>query len=80
VETMATVDAIHFIGHAAPAALLFQFARHDQFISEQEALRYFEAASKPKEMHWYDTDHFFDDQARQDRMVWLSERLGLGAT
>jgi dienelactone hydrolase len=79
VETMAPVDAIHYIGHAAPAALLFQFARRDQFISEGEALRYWRAASEPKEMRWYDTDHFFDDQARQERIAWLSERLWLSS-
>ncbi|MFN2154149.1 MAG: alpha/beta hydrolase family protein [Anaerolineae bacterium] len=78
-ETMAPLDAIHYIGHAAPAALLFQFARHDQFISEHEALRYWRAASEPKEIRWYDTDHFFDDRARQERMAWLGERLGLSA-
>jgi dipeptidyl aminopeptidase/acylaminoacyl peptidase len=77
VETMAPVDAIHYIGHAAPAALLFQFARHDQFISEGEALRYWRAASEPKEIRWYDTDHFFNEQARQDRIAWLGEQLGL---
>ena len=80
VETIAAVDAIHFIGHAAPAALLFQFARRDQFISEQEALRYWSAASEPREIRWYDTDHFFNDQARQDRLAWLGERLGLSPT
>ena len=80
VETMAPVDAIHFIGHAAPAALLFQFARHDEFISEQEALRYWKAANEPKEIRWYDTDHFFDERARQERMAWLGERLGLRST
>jgi dienelactone hydrolase len=80
VETMAAFDAIHFVGHAAPAALLFQYARHDEFISEQEALRYWRAASEPKEMCWYDTDHFFNERARQDRMAWLGERLGLNAT
>lgn len=77
VETMAPVDAIHFIGHAAPAALLFQFARHDQFVSGREALRYWRAASEPKEIRWYDTDHFFDEHARQDRFAWLGERIGL---
>jgi dienelactone hydrolase len=75
VETMAAFDAIHFIGHAAPAALLFQYARHDEFISEQEALRYWKAASEPEEMRWYDTDHFFNEQARQDRLAWLGEQL-----
>ena len=77
VETMAAVDAIHFIGRAAPAALLFQCAHRDEFISEQEALRYWTAANEPKEIRWYDTDHFFNEKARQDRMAWLSEQLGL---
>lgn len=80
VETMAVVDALHFIGCAAPAAPLFQFGRRDEFISEQEALRYWEAASEPKEMRWYDTDHFFNEQARRDRLIWLSEQLGLNWT
>jgi cephalosporin-C deacetylase-like acetyl esterase len=80
VETMSTVDAIHYIGRAAPAALLFQFARHDQFVPERESLQYWEAASEPKEKRWYDTDHFFDEQARQDRIAWLGERLGLRST
>jgi fermentation-respiration switch protein FrsA (DUF1100 family) len=77
VETMAELDAIHFIGHAAPAALMFQFARHDAFVSERDALRYFGAASEPKEIRWYDTDHFLSDQARRDRIAWLSDQLGL---
>ena len=53
VETMAAVDAIHFIGHTVPPALFFQFAHRDQFISEQEALRYWRAASEPKEIRLY---------------------------
>ena len=77
---MSATDAIHFVGQAAPALLLFQFGYHDEFISEQEALRYWVAASEPKEMRWYDTDHFFNEQARQDRMAWLGERLGLSTS
>jgi len=79
VETMAAIDAIHFIGKAAPAKLLFQFAHHDAVISERNALQYWQAASEPKEIRWYDTDHFFDERARQERLAWLGERLGLSA-
>ena len=79
VEMMSTADAIHYVGRVAPAALLFQFARRDQFISEQEALRYWSAASEPREIRWYDTDHFFNETARRDRIVWLGERLGLSS-
>lgn len=35
------------------------------------------AASDPKEVKWYDTDHFFNDEARKDRMDWLARVLGL---
>jgi len=77
IETMSAIDAIHFIGDAVPAALLFQYGRRDEFISEEDALRYFQAASEPKEIRWYDTDHFFNERARQDRIAWLGERLGL---
>ena len=74
---MSAIDAIHFVGQAAPASLLFQFARHDEAISEHDARQYFEVASEPKEIKWYEAGHFLNDQARQDRIVWLSERLRL---
>jgi len=71
------LDAIRYIGHAAPAAYLFQFAEHDAFIDEDEAWLYFNTANEPKTILWYDTDHFglqFAGQA--DRLTWLSEQLG----
>jgi dienelactone hydrolase len=71
------LDAIHYIGHAAPSALFFQFARQDEFITEQEALRYEQEASAPKLTAWYDCGHGFNDEARQDRARWLSQELGL---
>jgi pimeloyl-ACP methyl ester carboxylesterase len=71
------LDAVHWVGHAAPARLLFQFAHRDEFISSVDAAAYLQAASEPKEARWYDTDHFFDDAARQDRDAWLAQVLGL---
>jgi fermentation-respiration switch protein FrsA (DUF1100 family) len=71
------VEDFHFIGDAVPAALLFQYGRRDEFISEEDALQYFQAASEPKEIRWYDADRFFNEQARQDRIAWLGEQLGL---
>ena len=47
-DFMAQIDGIHFIGHAAPAALLFQNARHDALNPEQEALDFQQTASEPK--------------------------------
>jgi len=66
------LDAVHWIGHAAPAKILFQWARRDEYISPVDAALYVQAASSPKEEKWYDTDHFFNDQARKDRDDWLA--------
>lgn len=74
----APYDACHYIGQAAPAALLFQFARHDDFVPVQEAERYFELASDPKRIAWYENcNHELSAQARIDRAIFLCEQLGL---
>ena len=49
----------------------------DEFITPWDAAVYVQAASDPKEVRWYDTDHYFNDEARQDRMDWLARALGL---
>jgi len=36
---------------------------------------YVEAASGPKEVRWYDTDHYFNEEARRDREEWLGRAL-----
>ena len=71
------LDPIHYIGHAAPAALFFQFARADEYITERAALEYFTAASEPKLMEWYDGGHELNEPARLDRAAWLATQLGL---
>jgi|GEM_PF-546484 len=76
-NTLGPLDAVHWIGHAAPAKLLFQWARRDEYISPVDAALYFQAASSPKEEKWYDTDHGFNDQARKDRDDWLAAALGV---
>jgi pimeloyl-ACP methyl ester carboxylesterase len=76
VNALAPLDAVHFIGRAAPAKLLFQFAHRDEFITYWDAALYLQAASAPKEVQWYDTDHFFDDEARKARGEWLGRVLG----
>jgi hypothetical protein len=77
---MVTVlDATHYVGQTAPAPILFQFARHDPFISDRAALEYYRAASEPKVVKWYNTGHELNDmQALRDRDEWLQEKVGLG--
>ena len=80
IEATSPLDAIHHIGRAAPSALFFQFARCDEVISAEAALRYSEAASHPKLTRWYDAGHqdiFIKSEALRDRAAWLSQQIGL---
>lgn len=77
VDVMSSVDAIHYIGHAAPATLFFQFAKEDVFISKDEACQYFNAARESKSIEWYNSDHGMNEQARKDRTEWLKRQLNL---
>lgn len=74
----APYDACHYIAQATPASLLFQFARHDDFVPVQEAERYFELASEPKRLAWYENcNHELSARARLDRALFLCEQFGL---
>jgi dienelactone hydrolase len=74
----APLDARHYIGQAAPSHLLFQFARDDEYVSIKDGERYFELASEPKQIAWYNhCNHAFNAQARLDRAIFLCEQLGL---
>jgi dienelactone hydrolase len=77
-QAMAAVDPVGYIGHAAPAALFFQFAKNDKYISEKTAMQFYDAASDPKEIQWYETSHPLNtEDDLRDRSAWLSSQLGL---
>jgi cephalosporin-C deacetylase-like acetyl esterase len=71
-------NACHYIGRASPAALLFQFARQDEFVPLEEAEYYFALASEPKRIAWYEgCGHELSAHARVDRATFLCEQLSL---
>jgi len=73
----ARTDAIHYVPHAAPTPLLFQFARYERYFNEAAMKRYAEAASEPKSVKWYETGHDLNDvQALLDRSEWLRDEIG----
>jgi hypothetical protein len=74
---MAPFDPLAMAPHATPAALFFQFARDDSFVSSDSARGLFEAASEPKRIGWYGGGHGLDEQAHAERRAWLEEQLGL---
>jgi dienelactone hydrolase len=72
------LDPIRHVARAAPAALLFQFAEKDKYISTAAATEFFEKASQPKQVKWYDAIHDLNVPAAQkDRREWLTRELGL---
>jgi dienelactone hydrolase len=79
IEILSTIDPIHYVSHAAPSRLLFQFARIDRFISEKQAIEYHQAGSQPKLIKWYDTGHEINDiEALRDRAEWFHKEIGIG--
>jgi hypothetical protein len=77
---MSDLDPITHVAQAAPARLLFQFARNDQrYVPTALADKFFQAASDPKELRWYATGHRLNRLARRERELWLLNRLGVEA-
>ena len=72
------IDAIHFVGHAAPIPLLLQFANFEQYFDKTSMEHYASAASEPKKVLYYDTGHDLNDpQALEDRYDWLVKYIDL---
>jgi dienelactone hydrolase len=77
-DAMAPLDARHYIGHVAPSHLFFQFASNDPGVTIEVGERYFELASEPKQIAWYENcGHALNAQARIERVTWLCEQFGL---
>jgi cephalosporin-C deacetylase-like acetyl esterase len=79
IETTAHFDSVHYIGHAAPSALLFQFGRRDGNWPEKLALEFYRAGSKPKEIKWWDGGHELNDEAMRHRAEWFHSWIGIAA-
>ncbi len=72
------LDSIHYVGALAPTALLFQSARFDPGVPDEQAQTFFNAASEPKALKWYDTAHdVLDIAAISDRARFLGSQLAL---
>ena len=77
---MRPIEPINFIGRAAPAALLFQAGTKDELVPPEDARRYQQAASQPKEIRWYEAGHELNCTARKDMMAWLARHIRIDPT
>jgi len=74
---MEPIEAIRWVGRAAPAHLLFQNGRSDTIVPPADGRAYQEAGSEPKKLLWYDAAHSLNDEAVRDRHTWLAEQIGI---
>lgn len=79
IEITAPFDTIHYIGHAAPSAILFQFGRRDENVPEKLALEFYQAGSKPKDLKWWDGPHALNEEAMRHRAEWFRSQIGIAA-
>lgn len=75
---MEPLAPIHFVADAAPASILFQMGTEDFYTPEADYQAFYEAASEPKELKTYDTEHAMDlPEIQADRVAFLLRVLGL---
>jgi hypothetical protein len=59
---------------------LFQNAVRDQYVNVQDAIRYQDMAGEPKQVIWYDSEHWpLPDQVFTDNAKWLQQFIGAGS-
>ena len=76
-ELIRPYDAVEYLGDVAPNAVYFQFGEQDDAPSPEQGQEQMDAASDPKQIHFYDAGHELNDEARADRANWLAERFEL---
>ena len=80
IDDMWSIEPIHYVNHASPTPLLFQNAVWDQYVNVGDAIRYQDMASEPKQVIWYDSEHWpLPADAIMDSARWLQQFIGAGA-
>lgn len=77
IRQMMELDPIERVRQLSPAPIMFQFGRDDPHIPLDRAEAFITAAQEPVDVRWYETGHELNDEARQARITWLSQRLAV---
>jgi dienelactone hydrolase len=73
---MRPIEPLSWVKRAS-APILFQFGRHDQLIPMRDQVAYERAARQPKEIRWYNGDHFLTSEAWCDAAHFLGRHIGV---
>jgi fermentation-respiration switch protein FrsA (DUF1100 family) len=68
-------DGLAYVARSSPTKLYFQAGRQDEIVPQDALQRLYDAAGKPKEIHWYNGGHDLPFQAYRDHLAWLSKVL-----
>ena len=68
-------DEGKYISHAAPAAVLLQYATNEPFLNAEIAKQYLAVVSEPKTLKLYDAPHALNAAATRDRIAFLADQL-----
>lgn len=74
-QVISDIDPIRFVPQAAPAKVMFQMGRKEEYFDHKRMGSLAQAGSEPKVVQWYDAGHMLDEKARRDRDDWLVEEL-----
>ena len=75
-EAMAPIDPLGQVRSAGNVSFLFQLGLEDRFIPRSGFVELFEAAAGPKDLIWYEADHYgLNEAGRSDRIEWLDARV-----
>jgi hypothetical protein len=76
IRATAPFNVVNYIGHASPAAVLYQFGRQDANVPEQDAIEFYRFGPEPKDIRWWDGGHQQNIEATRQRVEWFHTKLG----
>lgn len=77
IHEMAEIDPIAHIPNLSPAPILFQFGNDDFHVPLERVGEFFAAARGPREKKVYASGHGLNEEAANDRKMWLKHKLNI---
>ncbi|HET7521321.1 MAG TPA: dienelactone hydrolase family protein [Candidatus Limnocylindria bacterium] len=74
---MEPLDPVTTLAQADGRPILLQFADNDQYVPQNVAAEISAAAGEAAETRTYEAGHELSEEARDERMAWVLERLGV---